>query len=119
MILDVSPALNDAMLNAVSSYIGDGTLELLSSDSTLLVTLGLSDPGAAVDGELVFQVAPGVAVASGTASSARVLAADGRQAFVCDVGGDENSDAVIKLKPDAQIKRGGNVALDQFRLVMP
>jgi hypothetical protein len=118
MILDVSAALNDAMLDAVSDYIGDGTLELLSSDSTLLVTLGLSDPGASIDGELVFQVAPGVAVATGEAKSARVLAADGRAAFVCDCG-DENSDAVIKLKPDAQIKRGGNVALDQFRLVMP
>jgi hypothetical protein len=118
MILDVSEALNDAMLDAVSDMIGDGTLELLSSDSELLVTLGLSDPGAAVDGELVFQVAPGVAVASGEATSARVTAADGRAAFVCDVG-TADSDAVIKLKPDTQIKKDGNVQLDQFRLVMP
>jgi hypothetical protein len=118
MILDVSAALNDAMLGAVSNMIGDGTLELLSSESTLLVTLGLSDPGGAVDGELVFKVAPGVAVASGEAKSARVLAADGTQAFVCDVG-DENSDAVVKLSPDTQIKRGVNVQLDSFRLVMP
>lgn len=119
MILDVSAGLNDAMLTAVSEYIGDGTLELLSSDNILLVTLGLSDPGAAVDGELIFQVASGVAVASGEAKSARVLAADGSEAFVCDVGPAETSDAVIKLKPDTQIKAGANVALDQFRLVMP
>src|SRR4051812_3670186 len=103
MILDVSAGLNDAMLGAVSDYIGDGTLELLSADGALLVTLGLSDPGAAIDGELVFQVAPGVAVASGEAKSARVIAADGSEAFVCDVG-DENSDATIKLRPDTQLK---------------
>jgi hypothetical protein len=118
MILDVSAALNDAMLDAVSNMIGDGTLELLSSDSQLLVTLKLSDPGAAIDRELVFQVAPGVAVSTGEAKSARVLAADGIEAFVCDVG-DENSDAVIKLSPDTQIKRGAGVQLDSFRLVMP
>lgn len=118
MILDVSEALNDAMLDAVSDMIGDGTLELLSADSTLLVTLGLSDAGGAVDGELVFQVASGVAVATGEAQSARVLAVDGREAFVCDCG-DANSNCVIKLTPDAQIKKGVNVQLDQFRLVMP
>lgn len=118
MILDVSPALNDRMLDAVSDYIGDGTLELLSSDSQLLVTLQLSDPGASVDGELVFQAAPGVAVATGEATSARVIAADGREALVCDVG-TADSEAVIKLSPDTAIKRGGNVQLDQFRLVMP
>lgn len=118
MILDVSPALNDAMLDAVSDMIGDGSLELLSSDSELLVTLQLSDPGAAIDGELEFKLAPGVAVASGEATSARVLAADGSVAFVCDCG-DEGSDAVIKLRPDTQIKKGVGVQLDSFRLVMP
>jgi len=118
MILNVSATLSDAMLEAVSAYIGPGTLELLASDSTVLVTLGLSDPGAAVDGELVFQVDPAVAVASGQATSARVIAADGRQAFVCDVG-DGSSDAVIKLTPDAQIKGGQAVQLDRFRLIMP
>src|SRR5262245_11278587 len=118
MILNVSATLSDAMLEAVSAYIGPGTLELLASDSTVLVTLGLSDPGAAVDGELVFQVDPAVAVASGQATSARVIAADGRQAFVCDVG-DGSSDAVIKLTPDAQIKGGQAGQLDRFRLIMP
>jgi hypothetical protein len=118
MILDVSGALSDAMLDAVSDMIGDGSLELLSADSELLVTLQLSDPGAAIDGELEFKLAPGVAVASGEATSARVLAADGSAAFVCDVG-DPNSNCVIKLKPDTQIKKGGVVALDSFRLVMP
>lgn len=118
MILNVAPALNDAMLTTVSDYIGDGTVELLSSDNQLLVTMGLSDPGAAVDGELVFNVAPGVAVSTGDAKFARVLAVDGREAFVCDVG-DQNSDAVIKLAPDAQIKAGTNVQLESFRLVMP
>jgi hypothetical protein len=118
MILDVSAGLNDAMLEAVSGYIGDGTLELLSAESELLVTLRLSDSGGADDGELVFDVAPAVAVATGEATSARCVAADGAQAFVCDCG-DANSNAVIKLKPDNQIKAGGVVQLDRFRLVMP
>src|SRR5262245_4435418 len=118
MVLDVSAALNDAMLNAVSDMIGDGTLELLSADDQLLVTLKLFDPGAAIDGELVFQVAPGVAVSTGEATSARVIAADGRQAFVCDCG-TTDSDAVIKLQPNTHLKRGVNVRLDAFRLVMP
>jgi hypothetical protein len=75
------------------------------------------DPGAAIDGELVFKVADGTAVSSGEAKFARAVAADGTEVFSCDVG-DKDSNCVIRLSPP-DITRGDPVKLSQFRLIMP
>ena len=50
----------------------------------------------------------------GTATAARVVAADGSEIFSCDVG-DENSDAVVRLTYH-QINRGAPVLINSFRL---
>jgi hypothetical protein len=117
MILNVSPAASDVMLDSVGNMLDGENLELLSPDGGLLVTLRLSDAGPAIDGEFVFKVADGTAVQSGEAHFACGVAADGTEVFSCDCG-DENSDAVIKLKP-TRIDLGSSVSLSSFRLIMP
>ena len=117
MILNVSETASDAMLDTVAGLLDGGSLELLSPNSEVLVTLQISDAGDAVDGELVFSLAEGVAVLTGEARFARAVAADGTEVFSCDCG-DANSDAVLKLTP-TEIHAGGRVRLDSFRLVMP
>jgi hypothetical protein len=54
MILNVSTSAADVMLDAVAGLMDAGSIELLTSDSELLVTLRLSVPAAepAIDGEL-------------------------------------------------------------------
>jgi hypothetical protein len=94
----------------------------LRSDERLLAVLKLASPAAnaAVDGKLELNMIMGedAALARGNAVSARILGATGNEIFSCDVG-DEDSDAVIKLRGTTTIHRGQPVDLSSFRLVMP
>jgi hypothetical protein len=120
MIVNLSEAASNVMLDAIAAMMDGGTIELLSSNGTPLAVLRLSNPAAgdAVDGALAFnKIAEGDAVIDGRAEFARVVASDGSEVFSCDVG-DENSDVVIKLNT-TKIKRDTGVKLSQFRLIMP
>ena len=81
MIL-TSPRARESMLDTVAVMLEGAHLELLDDDGALLVELGLIDPGAAIDRELVFKVADGTAVSSGEAKFARAIAADGAKFLV-------------------------------------
>lgn len=117
MILNVSPATSNAMLDAVAVRLEGANLELLTDDSKLLVVLGL-DPGAAIDGVLELKVADGIAVQSGRAAFARAVGVGAvGEVFSCDVGL-ADSGAVIRLTP-TEITRGDPVSLSSFRLIMP
>ena len=119
MIVNLSEAASNVMLDAIAAMMDGGTIELLSSNGTPLAVLRLSNPAAgdAVDGALAFnKIAEGDAVIDGRAEFARVVASDGSEVFSCV--GDENSDVVIKLNT-TKIKRDTGVKLSQFRLIMP
>jgi hypothetical protein len=109
------------MLNTLSSMMDAGSIELRARDQSVLAVLQLSNPATmtAVGGELVFNkiAEEDAALAQGTASSARIVAADGTEIFSCDVG-DENSDAVVRLNT-TKIFRNGPVRIKSFRLAMP
>ena len=119
-MINLSETASNAMLDALSPLMDGGSIELRSDDRVLAV-LKLADPVAepAIDGELEFNeiVEEDAALAKGTATSARIVAADGSEIFSCDVG-DEDSDAVVTLNT-TKIYRGGPVRLQSFRLVMP
>jgi hypothetical protein len=121
MIVELSLAASNAMLESLAGMLNGGSLKLLSEDGRVLAELKLSDPAVkdVSDGELVFAsiAEEDAAPAQGLALSAKVHAADGEVIFTCDVG-DENSDAVIKLN-STRIFRGGPVRLKSFRLSMP
>lgn len=121
MNLELSESAANAMLDTLAILMDGGSIELIS-DQRVLAVLRLSSPAAdaAVDGELEFNAIMGedAALARGNAVSARILGATGDEVFSCDVG-DENSDAVIKLKGTTMIHRGQPVGLSSFRLVMP
>jgi hypothetical protein len=121
VILNLSEAAGNALLDLLGTMMDGGTIELSSDTGARLAVLKLSNPAAdaAVGGELVFNkiAEEDAALAQGNASSARVLAADGSEVFTCDVG-DEKSDAVIKLNT-TRIYRNGPVRLTSFRLGMP
>lgn len=108
------------MLDALSQLMDGGSIELRSVDRVLAV-LRLSNPVAepAIDGELEFNeiIEEDAALANGTATAARIVAADGSEILSCDVG-DEDSDAVVTLNT-TRIYRGGPVRLRSFKLVMP
>ena len=108
------------MLDALATLMDGGSIEL-SSDQRVLAVLKLSSPAtmAAVDGEIEFEdiAEEDAALAQGTATRARILAADGSEILTCDVG-DTDSHAVIKLNT-TKIFRGGPVRLTSFRLVIP
>ena len=120
MILTLSEQASNAILDVLSGLMDGGSIELRSDDRVLAV-LRLSTPVAdpAIDGELEFNeiVEEDAALAQGTATDARIVAADGSEIFSCDVG-DENSEAVIQLNT-TRIYRGSPVRLKSFRLVMP
>lgn len=120
MTVELSETASKVMLQALSALMDGGSIEL-SSDDRVLAVLQLSSPAASIDaeGELEFNEIreEDAALATGNATSATVLAADGSEIFQCDVG-DENSDAVVKLNT-TKIYRGGPVRLKSFRLVMP
>lgn len=120
MMIKLSETARDAMLDALASMMDGGRIELLTGDGRLLAVLDLSYPAAdVIDGELEFNQIEkeDVTRARGSALEARVIAADGSEVFVCDVG-DENSDAVVKLN-STNIDPGGTVELRSFKLVMP
>ena len=120
MIVNLSVAASNTMLNAIAGMMDGGSIELLSGDGKALAVLKLSNPAAkdAAGGEFEFnKIAEGDAVLAGQAKFARVVASDGSEVFSCDVG-TVDSDAVIKLAT-TQITRGAPVRLNSFRLSMP
>jgi hypothetical protein len=121
VIVNLSEAASNAILDRLTTMMDGGTIELSSDNGETLAVLKLSDPAAdaARGAELVFNeiAEEDAALAEGNASSARVIAADGSEVFSCDVG-DEQSDAVIKLNTTS-IYRNGPVRLTSFRLGMP
>jgi hypothetical protein len=117
MIL-LSDLASDAMLDTVGRLLDRGSIELLSDAGSVLAVLKLSDPATeqASGGELEFRkIAEADAKAAGKASTARIVASDGREIFVCDCGG-RDSNCVIKLSTTA-ITRGSPVRIDSFRLI--
>jgi hypothetical protein len=120
MSIELSKTAANAMLDELGRIMDGGSIELRSDDRVLAV-LRLSTPVAdpAIDGELVFNEIDEeeAALAQGTATDARIVAADGSEILSCDVG-DENSEAVIQLNT-TRIYRGSPVRLKSFRLVMP
>jgi hypothetical protein len=120
-MINLSETATNAMLDVLSAMMDGGSIQLLTGDGKILAVLRLSDPVAdpAIDGELEFNDIneEDAALAQGEAMAARIVAADGREVFSCDVG-DEASDAVIKLNT-TRIFRGGPVRLQSFRLAMP
>ena len=121
MIVNLSEAASNAMLDMLTSLMDGGSIELLSVAGNVLAVLKLSDPapGAAVDGAIDLNPIgeEDAALARGQAATARILATDGNEIFSCDVG-DENSDAVIRLNTTS-IYRGGPVRIRSFTLAMP
>ena len=120
MIVALSEAASNAMLDVLAGMMDGGHIELMAEDRVLAI-LKLSNPAAkdAVNGELEFNriAEEDAALAQGRAETARIVAADGSEVFSCDVG-DENSDAVVRLNT-TKIFRGGPVRLKSFRLAMP
>jgi hypothetical protein len=118
MIINLSEAASNAMLDVLAGMMDGGSIQLLDAGKVLAV-LKLSNPAAkdADSGELVFNriAEEHAALAQGNALSARVIAKDGSEVFSCDVG-DENSDAVIKLKGTTKIHSGQTVRLNSFRM---
>lgn len=121
MSINLSDLASNSMLDALSSLMDGGRIELLSDSNRILAILQLSMPSTngAVSGELEFNdiAEEDAAPAQGDAVTARIMATDGSEIFSCDVG-DEQSDAVIKLNT-TRIFRGGPVRLKSFRLSMP
>jgi hypothetical protein len=84
MIVNLSEAASNVMLDAIAAMMDGGTIELLSSNGTPLAVLRLSNPAAgdAVGGTLAFnKIAEGDAVTDGRAEFARVVASDGSEVF--------------------------------------
>jgi hypothetical protein len=121
MMINLSEAASNAMLDELSRLMDGGSIELLTGDGKVLAVLNLSDPAAdpAIGGELVFNEIEeeDATLAKGSAMTARIVSADGSTILSCDVG-DEFSDAVVKLN-STMIERGGTVELRSFRLGMP
>lgn len=116
----LSDAASNQMLDSVGRMLNGGSIELLDATGTVMATLKLSNPATmeAASGEVVLnKIAEGDARATGQLKTARVLARDGSEVFLCDVG-TADSEAVIKLST-TQINRGSPVRIDTFRLSMP
>ena len=121
MILSLSEDANDAMLDSLATMMDGGTLEMLSDDDDLLVSMPLANPvaGPAVDATLEFNspISPAIATLSGQAATARIVAADDTDVLTCDIG-DENQRCHDQAQHDA-IFRGEPVRLGAFTLKMP
>jgi hypothetical protein len=119
VIINLSEAASNKMLDTLGGMMDGGTIELSSDNGVTLAVLRLSNPAAtAEDGNLVFNkiAEEDAALAQGNAMSARVMASDGSLIFTCSVG-DEQSDSVIKLN-STTIHRNGPVRITSFRLGM-
>ena len=82
MIVNLSEAASNTMLNAIAGMMDGGSIELLSGDGKALAVLKLSNPAAkdAAGGEFEFnKIAEGDAVLAGQAKFARVVASDGSE----------------------------------------
>jgi hypothetical protein len=121
VITNLSSDAANVALDAIGNMMNGGSLEILSDSGNPLAVLKLSSPAAmpAADGELVLNEIreEDAALATGTATSARIVGRDDVEVLSCDVG-DASSDATIKLTP-VVITRGAPVRLDSFRLAMP
>jgi hypothetical protein len=121
VILNVSEAAGNVMLDSLARMMDGGSLELLDANGKALAEMQLSTPAAkpAFGGELELnKIAEGTAAHAGNAEFARIVEADGITPILsCDVG-DEKSNAVIKLS-GTQINRGAPVRINSFRLAMP
>ena len=121
MIIELSEAVSNAMLDVLAGMMDGGRIELLSVAGNVLAVLKLSNPAAeTAEGGMVQLRSIGeedAALAQGQAAKARILASDGSEILSCDVG-DENSDAVIRLN-NTSINRGGPVRIRSFTLAMP
>jgi hypothetical protein len=119
VIINLSEAASNAMLDTLGGMMDGGSIELSSDNGVTLAVLRLSNPAAtAEDGNLVFNkiAEEDAALAQGNAATARILAANGIEVFSCDVG-DENSNATIRLNTN-KIYRNGPVRITSFRLGM-
>lgn len=120
MIIELSEAVSNAMLDVLAGMMDGGRIELLSVAGNVLAVLKLSNPAAeTAEGGMVELKSIGeedAALAQGQAAKARILASDGSEILACDVG-DENSDAVIRLNTTS-IYRGGPVRIRSFKLAM-
>jgi len=120
VVLNLSEAASDAALDTLASMMDGGRIELLAADDGLVAVLKLSNPVAppAADGAIEFDpITPGAAVKAGRVDTARIVAANGAEVFLCDVG-TMDSDAVIKLDTTS-ISRGDQVRIGSFTLSMP
>lgn len=118
MIIQLSEATSNGLLDRLSEMMDGGRIDILSDDQRKLATLKLGSPATkhALAGELVFNKIgeEDAALARGKATSARILSAGGNEVFSCDIG-TAASDAVIKLT-DVEIRAGGSVRINSFRL---
>ena len=121
MIVDLSDHAKNAMMNALSSLMDGGHIEILSDDRRKLAELKLSNTATkgAKGGEIEFNKIQeeDAAIALGRASWARIVDDGGTEIFTCDVG-DPQSEAVLKLNTQ-DIFPGGPVRIKSLRLVMP
>lgn len=79
MPVTYSTGAKNARMTAVRDLCADGTLELLTSNDTVLLSLGLSTAGGSVTGGIWTVTFDGAAAAGadGTAAKARIKAASG------------------------------------------
>src|SRR6187397_1838404 len=110
MIVNLSEAASNAMLDVLAGLMDGGSIELQSVAGNVLAVMRLSNPaaqaaaGGAIDLNKIDE--EDAALARGQATTARILALD------------ENSDAVIRLNTTS-IFRGGPVGIRSFALAMP
>jgi stage V sporulation protein SpoVS len=121
VIVNLSEAASNAMLDVLTGLMDGGSIELHSVAGNVLAVLRLSNPAAAdaVGGAIELnQIAEeDAALARGQAATARILALDGNEILNCDVT-DESGDGVIRLNTTS-IYRGGPVRIRSFTLAMP
>jgi hypothetical protein len=121
VIVNLTEAASNAMLDTLTVMMDGGSIELLSVAGNVLAVLRLSNPAAeAAEGGAIELNQIGeedAALARGQAATARILALDGNEILSCDVG-DQNSDAVIRLN-NTSIDRGVPIRIRSFTLAMP
>jgi hypothetical protein len=121
VIINISEEAGNTALDAIGRLMDGGSIELMSNTGNVLAVLKLSNPAAmpAVGSELELNEIKeeDAALATGTATSARIVGRDGIEVLSCDVG-DASSDCTIKLTP-VLITRGAPVRLNSFKLAMP